>query len=126
MSFSNGSSTPVVLNGTITVLPSLFFYQPKAFFYICCKDIILPSQVAIPISRAWYQMGSYMVGDIQHNFVTRLAFLCMKMISLMYLRCRYFCLGVIHIPCYGLYCLIVRAKNAILPELFPRAFLRPY
>ncbi|KAJ1393355.1 hypothetical protein SESBI_35075 [Sesbania bispinosa] len=38
----------------------------------------------------------------------------------------YFCLGVIHIPCYGMYCLIVRAKNKITPELFPLSFLRPY
>ncbi|XP_061366271.1 uncharacterized protein LOC133309505 [Gastrolobium bilobum] len=38
----------------------------------------------------------------------------------------YFCLAVIHIPCYGMYSLIVLAKNKIFPRLFPRAFLRPY
>ncbi|XP_027367877.1 uncharacterized protein LOC113873770 [Abrus precatorius] len=38
----------------------------------------------------------------------------------------YFCLAIIHIPCYGMYSLIVKAKNTILPQLFPRAFLRSY
>ncbi|XP_027353120.1 uncharacterized protein LOC113863669 [Abrus precatorius] len=38
----------------------------------------------------------------------------------------YLCLAVIHIPCYGVYSLIVRAKITILPRLFPQAFLRPY
>lgn len=38
----------------------------------------------------------------------------------------YLCLAIIHVPCYGLYSLIVRAKNKILPRLFPQAFLRPY
>ncbi|RZB49152.1 uncharacterized protein [Glycine max] len=35
----------------------------------------------------------------------------------------YLCLAVIHAPCYGVYYLIVRAKNTILPRLFPQAFL---
>ncbi|KAJ1397948.1 hypothetical protein SESBI_31429 [Sesbania bispinosa] len=38
----------------------------------------------------------------------------------------YFCLAVVHIPCYGLYSLIVKAKITILPRLFPHAFLRSY
>ncbi|KAK8650633.1 hypothetical protein V6N13_140265 [Hibiscus sabdariffa] len=38
----------------------------------------------------------------------------------------YFALAVAHIPCYGIYALIVQAKNSILPKLFPRAFLRSY
>ncbi|KAI4301567.1 hypothetical protein L6164_034832 [Bauhinia variegata] len=38
----------------------------------------------------------------------------------------YLCLAVVHIPCYGLYALIVKTKNTILPRWFPRAFLRPY
>ncbi|KAK7337573.1 hypothetical protein VNO77_18155 [Canavalia gladiata] len=38
----------------------------------------------------------------------------------------YLCLAVIHIPCYGIYFLIVRAKNTILPGFFPQAFFRPY
>ncbi|KAK9202032.1 hypothetical protein WN944_017241 [Citrus x changshan-huyou] len=38
----------------------------------------------------------------------------------------YFVLAVVHIPCYGLYVLIVEAKNSILPTLFPRAFIRSY
>ncbi|TKY61670.1 hypothetical protein E2542_SST11521 [Spatholobus suberectus] len=38
----------------------------------------------------------------------------------------YLCLAVIHVPCYGLYSLIVRAKITILPRFFPQAFLRPY
>ncbi|TKY52421.1 hypothetical protein E2542_SST23943 [Spatholobus suberectus] len=38
----------------------------------------------------------------------------------------YFCLALVHIPCYGMYSLIVKAKNTILPRLFPRAFLRAY
>ncbi|MED6205825.1 hypothetical protein PIB30_021292 [Stylosanthes scabra] len=37
----------------------------------------------------------------------------------------YFCLAVIHIPCYGVYFLIVKAKNTLLYRLFPHAFLRP-
>ncbi|GLT42689.1 hypothetical protein SLA2020_166760 [Shorea laevis] len=37
----------------------------------------------------------------------------------------YFALSVAHIPCYGIYALIVKAKNSILPRLFPNAFLRP-
>ncbi|RZB42290.1 hypothetical protein D0Y65_053034 [Glycine soja] len=35
----------------------------------------------------------------------------------------YLCLAVIHAPCYGVYYLIVRDKNTILPRLFPQAFL---
>ncbi|KAH9730951.1 protein rolling protein [Citrus sinensis] len=38
----------------------------------------------------------------------------------------YFVLALVHIPCYGLYVLIVEAKNSILPTLFPRAFIRSY
>ncbi|XP_020212524.1 uncharacterized protein LOC109797042 isoform X1 [Cajanus cajan] len=38
----------------------------------------------------------------------------------------YLCLALIHVPCYGVYYLIVRAKNRNLPRLFPEAFLRPY
>ncbi|KAL5561071.1 hypothetical protein UlMin_030818 [Ulmus minor] len=38
----------------------------------------------------------------------------------------YFCLAVVHIPCYGIYALIAKAKNTILPRLFPHAFVRSY
>ncbi|XP_061373617.1 uncharacterized protein LOC133315946 isoform X1 [Gastrolobium bilobum] len=38
----------------------------------------------------------------------------------------YLCLAVIHIPCYGIYSLTVKAKNTILHKLFPRALLRSY
>ncbi|KAL6968695.1 hypothetical protein U1Q18_034492 [Sarracenia purpurea var. burkii] len=38
----------------------------------------------------------------------------------------YFCLAVVHIPCYGLYSLLVRAKNSIFPRLFPQAFVKPF
>ncbi|XVF80743.1 hypothetical protein PTKIN_Ptkin15bG0099500 [Pterospermum kingtungense] len=38
----------------------------------------------------------------------------------------YFALAMVHIPCYGIYALIVKAKNSILPRLFPRAFVRSY
>ncbi|GMI85846.1 hypothetical protein like AT2G47115 [Hibiscus trionum] len=38
----------------------------------------------------------------------------------------YFALSVVHIPCYGIYALIVKAKNSILPKLFPHAFVRSY
>ncbi|KAK3034664.1 hypothetical protein RJ639_033619 [Escallonia herrerae] len=44
--------------------------------------------------------------------------------SCCYVIFQYFCLAVVHIPCYGLYYLVVRAKNSILPRLFPRAFVR--
>lgn len=36
----------------------------------------------------------------------------------------YFSLAVIHIPCYGAYALIVKAKNSFLPKMFPHSFLR--
>ncbi|GMY17127.1 Protein rolling protein [Fagus crenata] len=36
----------------------------------------------------------------------------------------YFCLAVLHVPCYGIYALIIRAKNSFLPRLFPHAFIR--
>ncbi|PKI76877.1 uncharacterized protein LOC116214062 [Punica granatum] len=36
----------------------------------------------------------------------------------------YFALAVLHIPCYGIYALIEKAKYAILPRLFPHAFVR--
>ncbi|GLU16695.1 hypothetical protein SLE2022_331130 [Rubroshorea leprosula] len=38
----------------------------------------------------------------------------------------YFVLAVVHIPCYGIYALIVKAKNSIFPRLFPQAFVRSY
>ncbi|KAJ4727882.1 Protein rolling protein [Melia azedarach] len=38
----------------------------------------------------------------------------------------YFGLAVVHLPCYGIYTLIVKAKNSILARLFPRAFVRSY
>ncbi|XP_022159068.1 uncharacterized protein LOC111025507 [Momordica charantia] len=38
----------------------------------------------------------------------------------------YFALAVIHIPCYGLYALIVKAKYSLLPRLFPRAFVKSF
>ncbi|XP_073113688.1 uncharacterized protein [Elaeis guineensis] len=36
----------------------------------------------------------------------------------------YFCMALIHIPCYALYWLIVKAKNTFLPKVFPDAFVR--
>ncbi|KAF8394727.1 hypothetical protein HHK36_020944 [Tetracentron sinense] len=36
----------------------------------------------------------------------------------------YLILAVIHIPCYGLYALIVKVKNSIFSRLFPHAFVR--
>ncbi|KAG7971140.1 hypothetical protein I3843_07G120800 [Carya illinoinensis] len=36
----------------------------------------------------------------------------------------YFCMAVVHIPCYGMYALIIKAKNSILPRFFPHAFIR--
>ncbi|CAK9152849.1 unnamed protein product [Ilex paraguariensis] len=36
----------------------------------------------------------------------------------------YCSLAVMHIPCYGLYSLLVKAKNSIFPILFPHAFVR--
>ncbi|KAK9723692.1 hypothetical protein RND81_05G018300 [Saponaria officinalis] len=38
----------------------------------------------------------------------------------------YLAIALIHIPCYGLYILIVKAKNAIFSKLFPRVFLRSH
>ncbi|KAJ6400913.1 hypothetical protein OIU84_016354 [Salix udensis] len=38
----------------------------------------------------------------------------------------YFLVAVIHIPCYGVYALIFKAKNTIFPRLFPRAFVRSF
>ncbi|XP_004496037.1 uncharacterized protein [Cicer arietinum] len=38
----------------------------------------------------------------------------------------YICLAIVHIPCYGMYWLIVKAKINILPRFFPHAFLRSY
>ncbi|XP_039036742.1 uncharacterized protein LOC120173730 [Hibiscus syriacus] len=38
----------------------------------------------------------------------------------------YFAIAVIHVPCYGIYALIAKAKNSILPRLFPRDFVRSY
>ncbi|KAJ6940753.1 protein rolling stone-like isoform X2 [Populus alba x Populus x berolinensis] len=38
----------------------------------------------------------------------------------------YFAMAVIHIPCYGIYALIFKAKNTIFPRLFPRSFVRSY
>ncbi|XP_010270922.1 PREDICTED: uncharacterized protein LOC104607104 [Nelumbo nucifera] len=36
----------------------------------------------------------------------------------------YFGLAVVHIPCYGLYALIVKIKNAVFSRLFPEAYIR--
>ncbi|XP_041022132.1 uncharacterized protein LOC121263350 isoform X2 [Juglans microcarpa x Juglans regia] len=36
----------------------------------------------------------------------------------------YFSFAVLHIPCYGIYALIIKAKNSILPRLFPHSFIR--
>lgn len=38
----------------------------------------------------------------------------------------YFCLAVVHVPCYGLYALLIKAKNAIFSRWFPHAFIRPH
>ncbi|EEF47198.1 uncharacterized protein LOC8265907 [Ricinus communis] len=38
----------------------------------------------------------------------------------------YFVLALVHIPCYGIYSLIVKAKNSIFPKWFPHAFVRSY
>ncbi|XP_024932912.1 uncharacterized protein LOC107426214 isoform X2 [Ziziphus jujuba] len=35
----------------------------------------------------------------------------------------YFCLALVHIPCYGIYALIIKAKYTILPRLFPHDFV---
>ncbi|XP_057963593.1 uncharacterized protein LOC131154834 [Malania oleifera] len=36
----------------------------------------------------------------------------------------YFCLALVHIPCYGIYALLVKAKISIFPRLFPHAFVK--
>ncbi|EXB44441.1 hypothetical protein L484_013859 [Morus notabilis] len=36
----------------------------------------------------------------------------------------YFGMALFHVPCYGIYAMIVKAKNSFLPRLFPRAFVR--
>ncbi|KAK8718196.1 hypothetical protein V6N13_045439 [Hibiscus sabdariffa] len=38
----------------------------------------------------------------------------------------YFVIAVLHIPCFGVYALIVKAKNSFLPRLFPHDFVRSY
>lgn len=38
----------------------------------------------------------------------------------------YLCLAVVHIPCYGLYSLLIRAKNSIFSRFFPRAFVKTF
>ncbi|XP_057509401.1 uncharacterized protein LOC130792012 [Actinidia eriantha] len=38
----------------------------------------------------------------------------------------YLCLAVVHIPCYGLYSLLIRAKNSIFPRFFPQAFVKSF
>lgn len=39
---------------------------------------------------------------------------------------RYFGMALVHIPCYGLYALLIKAKDQIFSRLFPQAFLRSY
>ncbi|PSR89174.1 Androgen-induced protein [Actinidia chinensis var. chinensis] len=36
----------------------------------------------------------------------------------------YFALALVHIPCYGMYVLLVKAKGSIFPRMFPYAFVR--
>uniref|UniRef100_A0A1S3Y7D5 Uncharacterized protein n=1 Tax=Nicotiana tabacum TaxID=4097 RepID=A0A1S3Y7D5_TOBAC len=36
----------------------------------------------------------------------------------------YFCLAVFHLPCYGIYWLLVAFKNSTFSTLFPQAFVR--
>ncbi|GAV77083.1 hypothetical protein CFOL_v3_20555 [Cephalotus follicularis] len=38
----------------------------------------------------------------------------------------YLCLAILHIPCYGIYALIIKAKNSIFPRFFRRAFVGSY
>ncbi|KAH7864678.1 hypothetical protein Vadar_032528 [Vaccinium darrowii] len=38
----------------------------------------------------------------------------------------YFCLAVVHIPCYGLYSLLIRAKISIFSRFFPQAFVKSF
>ncbi|CAI0376595.1 unnamed protein product [Linum tenue] len=35
----------------------------------------------------------------------------------------YFCLALVHVPCYGVYFLLGKAKYSILPKWFPAAFV---
>ncbi|KAJ3696325.1 hypothetical protein LUZ61_000030 [Rhynchospora tenuis] len=35
----------------------------------------------------------------------------------------YFCMALVHIPCYGIYWLIVKAKNTHFPKLFPHSYV---
>ncbi|KAL1189276.1 hypothetical protein V5N11_014768 [Cardamine amara subsp. amara] len=37
----------------------------------------------------------------------------------------YLCMAVVHVPCYGAYAAIVKAKNSCFPYLFPYAFVKP-
>ncbi|KAJ4956994.1 hypothetical protein NE237_013777 [Protea cynaroides] len=36
----------------------------------------------------------------------------------------YLCMAVIHLPCYGIYALIMKGKNALFSKLFPYAYIR--
>ncbi|XAR61461.1 hypothetical protein NMG60_11035167 [Bertholletia excelsa] len=38
----------------------------------------------------------------------------------------YFCLAVVHLPCYGLFSMLVRAKKSIFSRLFPQAFVESF
>ncbi|RDX94302.1 hypothetical protein CR513_23326, partial [Mucuna pruriens] len=99
-SFFNGSSTPLVLNGKTTIFSSLSLVSHK-----------LSSTLVVRICSCSLTGG-------------HIPFSCLMTSGL--LSGGYLCLAVIHVPCYGLYYLIVREKNRILPRLFPRAFLRPH
>ncbi|KAG6523602.1 hypothetical protein ZIOFF_013467 [Zingiber officinale] len=37
---------------------------------------------------------------------------------------RYLSMALIHVPCYGLYWLIVRGKNSLCPKYFPNSFIK--
>ncbi|KAJ0980550.1 hypothetical protein J5N97_008805 [Dioscorea zingiberensis] len=36
----------------------------------------------------------------------------------------YLCMAIVHIPCYGFYVLVVKAKNIYFPKFFPNAYIR--
>ncbi|XP_052173663.1 uncharacterized protein LOC127788950 [Diospyros lotus] len=93
----------LLLDTAVSNLPFPWFRLAYFVLWSCCYVIFLWI-----IHSCGYSMWPYPFLDLSSQWVALW----------------YFLLAVVHIPCYGLYFLLVRAKKTFFPRWFPEAFVK--
>lgn len=85
-------------------------------------------QVALSFPRTRHSMGSFVVCCIgSDNFLSGYCLLYLfqsLIIDPIFTTSRYFGIALFHLPCYGIYLWLVKAKVSMFSKMFPHTFIR--